>query len=93
MNLRSSAVVFQVSDVEATMRWYENHLGFKNEGAFPATGPPFVFGILSRDNVEIMLQQVPDPEALDTYRRRACDSFLTGQSGIAVTNGTRWRTR
>jgi catechol 2,3-dioxygenase-like lactoylglutathione lyase family enzyme len=67
--LRSAAPVFQVPDVQATLRWYETHLGFKG-GGFPKS-PPFAFGILSRDAVEIMLQHVEDAKPVDSYGARS----------------------
>jgi uncharacterized glyoxalase superfamily protein PhnB len=67
--LRSVSPVFQVADVEATLRWYQTHLGFDG-GGFPKS-PPFAFGILSRDAVEIMLQHVEDAKVVDTYSARS----------------------
>jgi catechol 2,3-dioxygenase-like lactoylglutathione lyase family enzyme len=67
--LCSAAPVFQVGDITRTMRWYEAHLGFRAD-PFPEA-PPYVFCILTRDAVEIMLQRVDAHETLDTYRRRA----------------------
>jgi len=69
MKLISAAPIFQVADVAATMRFYETNLGFTAH-PFPKS-PPYVFCILLRDAVEIMLQRVDGQEPLDTYRRRA----------------------
>ena len=52
--LRSAAPVFLVSDVSATMQWYETILGFRSH-PFPPQ-PPHVFCVLEKDSVEIMLQ-------------------------------------
>ena len=71
--LRSSAPVFQVGDIAATMRWYETALGFTPD-PFPDS-PPHSFCILSKDAVEIMLQRVDDHEKLNTYRRRSTGTW------------------
>jgi uncharacterized glyoxalase superfamily protein PhnB len=63
-----AAPVFQVPDVAATMRWYEENLGFE-AFPFPATAP-HAFCVLARDGVEIMLQRLDGQEKLDVYRRR-----------------------
>ena len=66
--LLGASPVFQVADVAATMRWYEQNLGFE---AFPfPSNPPHAFGILVRDGIEIMLQRVEGREKLDVYRER-----------------------
>ena len=65
---QSVAVVFPVSDIGATIRWYEEQLGFVGD-PFPAN-EPYVFGILRRDNVEIMLQRVEGYEKPDLYNSR-----------------------
>ena len=65
---QSVAVVFPVSDIGATIRWYEEQLGFIGD-PFPAS-EPYVFGILRRDNVEIMLQRVAGYEKPDLYNSR-----------------------
>ena len=46
--------VLQVADVEISVRWYADVLGF-TPNTFPAN-PPFSFAILRRDGAEIMLQ-------------------------------------
>src|SRR5437773_2523276 len=61
--LRTTTPVFLVSDIEATIRWYEKNLQFEG-GAFPEK-PPHTFGILQKDGIEIMLQQ------LDGYQKPA----------------------
>jgi catechol 2,3-dioxygenase-like lactoylglutathione lyase family enzyme len=60
---------FPVADVAATIRWYEQHLGFTGD-PFPQH-EPFVFGILRRDGVEIMLQRVPGYEKPNLYDSRS----------------------
>ncbi len=66
--LTSVATVFQVADVAATMRWYEETLGFE---AFPfPAAPPHAFCVLARDGVEIMLQRLEGQPTLDVYRSR-----------------------
>ena len=45
-----------MADVGATIRWYEKQLGFEGH-RFPEN-EPHVFGILVRDQVEIMLQRI-----------------------------------
>jgi uncharacterized glyoxalase superfamily protein PhnB len=65
---KSIAACFAVADVGKTLRWYEQHLGFSSH-PFPAN-EPYVFGILERDNVEIMLQRVEGYEKRDLYSQR-----------------------
>ena len=59
--LRSAAPTFLVDDVAATAAWYQEHLGF-SAGFFPKQ-PPYVYGSLVRDGVEIMLLR------LEGYRK------------------------
>ena len=66
--LCSSAPCFLVSDVGATMRWYEERLGFSSY-PFPKTGP-YAFAILIRDGVEIMLQRNEGYQKPDLYSLR-----------------------
>jgi len=54
--LHKSAACFPVADVGATVRWYEEHLGFTSY-PFPKT-EPYAFASLVRDDVEIMLQRI-----------------------------------
>ena len=65
---RPVAVCFPVADIGATVRWYEEQLGFTGY-SFPPSGP-YVFAILRRDDVEIMLQRVKGYEKPDLYRSR-----------------------
>ena len=66
---RSVAACFPVADVGKTIEWYEQNLGFSSY-PFPAT-PPYVFGILARGTVEIMLQRVEGYEKPELYSRRS----------------------
>jgi len=65
---QSVAVVFTVSDISATIRWYEEQLGFIGD-PFPER-EPYVFAILRRDDVEIMLQRLEGYEKPDIYDSR-----------------------
>jgi uncharacterized glyoxalase superfamily protein PhnB len=65
----SAAPCFPVADIGATIRWYEEQLGFIGD-PFPAA-EPYVFAILYRDDVEIMLQRVAGYEKPDLYRSRS----------------------
>jgi uncharacterized glyoxalase superfamily protein PhnB len=65
----SVAPVFAVADIGATIRWYEEQLGFIGD-PFPAH-EPYVFAIMYRDKVEIMLQGVEGYEKPDIYNSRA----------------------
>ena len=66
--LKSSACCFPVADIAATLAWYEEHLGFK--------GYPFppdelaTFGIMMRDDIEIMLQRIANYQKPDLYDLR-----------------------
>jgi len=64
----SVAPVFAVADISATIRWYEEQLGFIGY-PFP-DHEPYVFAIMNRDNVEIMLQRVAGYEKSDIYNSR-----------------------
>jgi len=64
----SATPCFPVADVGATIRWYETELGFTGD-PFPAD-EPFVFGILRRDTVEIMLQQMVGYQKENLYDLR-----------------------
>ncbi|HEV8369824.1 MAG TPA: VOC family protein [Pyrinomonadaceae bacterium] len=66
---RSIVPVFSVADVSATMNWYQTHLGFSSD-PFPAQGP-YLFAILFRDHIEIMLQRVENSQKPDNYNLRA----------------------
>ena len=66
--LRSLAACFPVADIDKTIRWYEEQLGFIGY-PFPPTGT-HVFAILRRDDVEIMLQRLNGYEKPDLYHRR-----------------------
>ena len=66
---RSIVPVFSVADVGATLNWYQTKLGFWSD-PFPAQ-EPYVFAILFRDNVEIMLQRVEGYQRPDDYGSRA----------------------
>jgi catechol 2,3-dioxygenase-like lactoylglutathione lyase family enzyme len=65
---QSVAVVFSVSDISATIRWYEEQLGFIGD-PFPEH-EPYVFAILRRDDVEIMLQRLTGYQKPDLYETR-----------------------
>ena len=66
---QSVAPVFSVSDISATIRWYEEQLGFIGD-PFPLS-EPYVFGILRRDDIEIMLQRIEGYEKPDLYDARS----------------------
>ena len=66
--LRSLAACFPVADISATIQWYQEQFGFIGE-PFPPSGP-YVFAILRRDDVEIMLQRVDGYEKPELYRSR-----------------------
>jgi len=66
---KSVAPVFAVADISATMRWYEEQLGFTGD-AFP-DHEPYVFAIMYRDKIEIMLQRVEGYQKPDLYNSRA----------------------
>ncbi len=51
---QSAVPVLQVANVEASVRWYIDVLGFVPQ-TFPEN-PPFSFAMLRRDGAEIMLQ-------------------------------------
>ena len=68
MKLSRIAPTFAVADVDATIRWYETKLGFTSY-PFPET-PPFVFAIVSRDQVEVMFQQIEGYQKPDLYHLR-----------------------
>lgn len=59
---------FSVADVGATMRWYQERLGFAAD-PFPET-EPHVFAILHRDQAEIMLQRIEGYQKPDLYATR-----------------------
>lgn len=67
-SLLSAAPCFPVSDVGKTLSWYRDFLGF-TPYPFP-NHEPYVFAIMARDNIEIMLQRVPDYEKPDLYNIR-----------------------
>jgi len=67
-SLSSAAPCFPVSDVGQTIRWYHEKLEFKPY-PFP-DHEPYVFGIIVRDNIEIMLQRIPGYQKPDLYSTR-----------------------
>ena len=67
-HLESTTPCFAVADIATTMRWYEEQLGFTPD-PFPAH-EPYVFAILRRDDIEIMLQRLRDYQKPDIYKLR-----------------------
>ena len=65
---RRACPVFLVADIASTMQWYRTVLGFEAD-PFPES-PPHAFCILTRDDIEIMLQQLIGYEKPDVYHRR-----------------------
>lgn len=65
--LASVAPCFLVADVGATIRWYEEELGFSSN-PFPPE-EPHLFAILWRDQVELMLQRLEGYVKPDLYSR------------------------
>jgi uncharacterized glyoxalase superfamily protein PhnB len=67
--LSSAAPCFAVADIGATIRWYEAELGFSGD-PFPQA-EPYLFAILRRDGVELMLQRTEGYVKPDLYNQRA----------------------
>jgi hypothetical protein len=70
--LRNSTTVFLVGNIEPTMEWYKL-LGFKSEYYPPG------FAILSRDEIQIFLQQQPGyvaPDDPGRCERHAWDVYI-----------------
>jgi hypothetical protein len=65
---QSIVPVFTVADVGATMKWYQENLGFWTD-PFPSE-EPYVFAILFRDHIEIMLQRLENYQRPDIYATR-----------------------
>src|SRR4030095_14691634 len=65
---RSVSPCFPVADVGATVRWYEEQLGFIGD-PFP-DHEPYVFAIVHRDTIEIMLQRIEAYQKSDNYQLR-----------------------
>jgi catechol 2,3-dioxygenase-like lactoylglutathione lyase family enzyme len=61
--LRSVAPMLPVREVERAARWYSEVLGFRAHLFRRAA--PYVFAVLGRDGVEIMLQATPADAAPD----------------------------
>lgn len=68
MKLQNATPVFLVGDIAATMRWYSATLGF-DARAVPES-PPYNFCILTKDDVEIFLQQLDNYSQPDLYDER-----------------------
>ncbi|MGH7608136.1 MAG: VOC family protein [Gemmatimonadales bacterium] len=66
--LRSATPVFLVADIAATMRWYQEALGFEVDAVPPH--PPHAFCILCKDDVVIFLQQLAGYRKPDLYDER-----------------------
>jgi uncharacterized glyoxalase superfamily protein PhnB len=68
MKLLSTTPVFLVADVAATMRWYQTNRQF--DGRAVPESPPHTFGIMSKDDIQIFLQQLEGYEKPDPYKNR-----------------------
>jgi uncharacterized glyoxalase superfamily protein PhnB len=68
VTLQSTTPVFLVDDIAATLRWYQETLGFEAD-PFPPS-PPHAFCILRKDAIEIFLQQLAGYRKTDRYQER-----------------------
>ena len=66
VELLAAVPCFPVADIAATMRWYEDQLGFIGD-PFPAA-EPYVFAIVCRNDIEIMLQRIQGYQKPDLYQ-------------------------
>ena len=66
--------VLQVANVETSLRWYVDVLGF-TPATFPEA-PPYSFAILRRDSAEIMLQCAEESRAAGPSERKSDPEFL-----------------
>lgn len=66
--------VLQVANVETSLRWYVDVLGFK-PATFPSS-PPYSFAILRRDGAEIMLQCADEAGVASSSERKSDPEFL-----------------
>lgn len=78
--------VLKVANVETSLRWYVDILGFMPD-TFPKS-PPYSFAILRRDGAEIMLQGAHESSVVSPSKRAAdpefCWSVYLRISGTAV---------
>jgi predicted enzyme related to lactoylglutathione lyase len=65
---RRACPVFLVADITSTMQWYRTVLGFEAD-PFPES-PPHAFCVLTRDDIEIVLQQLGGYVKPEVYDRR-----------------------
>ena len=65
--------VLQAANVETSLRWYVDVLGF-TANTFPQS-PPYSFAILRRDDAEIMLQAAHEPSIASSSKRVADPEF------------------
>ena len=99
MSLYQSAVpVLQVANVENSLRWYVETLGFTPE-TFPKT-PPYSFAILRRDGAEIMLQGAHQSPVASPPKRAADPEFrwsvylrISGTAVLDIAAAVEKRTR
>ena len=77
VKLSSATPVFLVGDIAATMRWYQDALGFEADAVPKA--PPHAFCVLRRDDVVIFLQQLAGylkPERYDEREGGVWSAYL-----------------
>ena len=65
--------VLKVANVETSLRWYVDILGFMPD-TFPKS-PPYSFAILRRDGAEIMLQGAHESSVVSPSKRAADPEF------------------
>jgi catechol 2,3-dioxygenase-like lactoylglutathione lyase family enzyme len=70
---QSAVPVLQVANVETSLRWYVEVLGF-TPFPFPKT-PPYSFAMLRRDGAEIMLQAADESSPASPSKRAADPEF------------------
>lgn len=68
IQFKETVPVFLVNDIASTMAWYRAVLGFIGY-TFPES-PPYSFCILSKDDVQIFLQQLEGYRKPDVYDQR-----------------------
>lgn len=81
--LLRSASYFPVSDVDATVAYYERVLGFVRDYS---AGSPTEFAICSRDGLAILFRRVPDPETIRPNKAQggAWDVFFWVKNVLAL---------